>query len=275
MAKLSIDSIEFYITHVCNLTCTHCRTFNNYNLKGHFKFNLDQIQPWAEKVDFKHLEILGGEPTINPYLKDWMRGLSQLWPDSKRCLTTNGTYLSKTKNLKSMLLDYNFSLKISIHSYNVLDCVITEIFNTFGDCEVQTNLSSIHNQIKLLTQEGITIYIQYYNHFQETPFQNNKFYNSDPDIAHRNCNIRGATHFFEGKIYKCGMLVSGPTMLETLDFEANSLLNSYKPLTVDQLPDTSEEYNKLMLETSIPQCALCSEPNNTVRLDSLLKSART
>lgn len=275
MTKLTVDTIEFYITHVCNLTCKHCRTFNNYDLKGHFKFNHNQIQPWAEKVDFKHLEIIGGEPTISPYLKDWMHGLSQLWPDSKRYIDTNGTYLSKTKNLKSLLLDYDFGLKVSIHSDDVLDRVITEVFDTFGDCEVQTNLSSIHNVIMLLTQEGTPIYIQYYNHFQETPFQNNKFYNSDPDIAHRNCKIRGCNHFFEGKIYKCGMLVSGPAMLETLDLEANSLLNSYKPLTVDQLPDTSEEYIKLMKNTSIPQCALCSEPNNTVRLDALLKSIRS
>lgn len=49
-----LDYMEFYITNVCNLTCTGCNRFNNYKFKG--------FQRWTED---KHNRLQG--PSWPPY----------------------------------------------------------------------------------------------------------------------------------------------------------------------------------------------------------------
>lgn len=123
MNKSTIPShlprIEFYITNVCNLNCDNCNRLNNYSFTGHqlWKDYADIYTSWAEKVTFDSISILGGEPTLNPSLLEWIKGLRKLWPDSELRITTNGTRLPFIWNtLYPVLLEYNASVSITTHN---------------------------------------------------------------------------------------------------------------------------------------------------------------
>lgn len=86
---------EIYITNVCNFSCTHCQSFNNFAFKGHQKWEQykNKYQALSERIDIGILQIMGGEPTTNPDFAQWVHGISELWPKSKLEISTNGSRL--------------------------------------------------------------------------------------------------------------------------------------------------------------------------------------
>ena len=86
--KSRLESVEFYINHTCNFGCTGCNRFNNYLFTGYQKWAdyADIYKKWSEKLDIKSWVILGGEPTLNKDLVLYIRGIRELWPDSRGML---------------------------------------------------------------------------------------------------------------------------------------------------------------------------------------------
>jgi len=80
-----LDRAEFYITNVCNYNCTHCNRFNNYHFKGHqyWKDVKDVYTEWSERLDLGAITILGGEPTLNPSINEWIDGIAELWQNQR------------------------------------------------------------------------------------------------------------------------------------------------------------------------------------------------
>ena len=74
MSKVVIKKAEFYITNVCNLTCSNCNRFNNYNFRGWQRWSdyANEYSIWANKVRLQRITILGGEPLLNPTILDWI-----------------------------------------------------------------------------------------------------------------------------------------------------------------------------------------------------------
>lgn len=116
--KYNLDYCEFYITNVCNLNCINCNRFNNYIFKGNYswKEHEKEYQKWSKILNLKKICILGGEPTLHPNLKEYIEGIRELWPNSNIRLTTNGTTLTKKKELYSLLQKNNVWLNISVHN---------------------------------------------------------------------------------------------------------------------------------------------------------------
>jgi organic radical activating enzyme len=276
MPKILLPGMAFYVTNVCNLNCDHCHTFNNYKFKGHFNFDESLYQSWADKVDLEYMEILGGEPTLNPNLKDWMRGLRKLWPGVEGRLLTNGTYLSQVKNLHELAAEYQYIIKITAHSEDLKSLIADQIFSTFGDCELMPVQKlpgyESQNNIQLKTKLGVNIIVYSYTSFQISPFKNSdfEFYDSDPVIAHENCMLRTCVRMIDGKLYKCGLVAVGPDLLKQHNKPIPKVLTDYQPLSATNSLD-----QLMTLFDPIEACSLCKESNDRLSYNAALKNKKT
>lgn len=132
MTKLHLEYLEFYISHTCNFDCPGCNRFNNYLFTGHQKWNEHEEthKQWAEKLDLSNYDILGGEPTLNPDIIEWIYGLKKLWPMAKAGLTTNASFKRRfNQEFYQALIDTNTMLKVGLHNLDRRDDVLNTILN--------------------------------------------------------------------------------------------------------------------------------------------------
>ena len=99
--KHHLPYAEIYITNVCNLSCTHCQSLNNFAFKGHQRWQEYQHEYslLSQRIDIDRIQIIGGEPTANPDFKIWVSEIAKLWPKSRIEISTNGARLD--------ILDHN------------------------------------------------------------------------------------------------------------------------------------------------------------------------
>ena len=107
--KHRLNYAEVYITNVCNHSCTHCQSLNNYAFKGHqlWAEHEAQYRVLSNKIDFDTLQIIGGEPTLNPDFEKWVAGIADLWPSTRLEISTNGTRLDKINESIYQILKRN------------------------------------------------------------------------------------------------------------------------------------------------------------------------
>lgn len=118
---MHIKYVEFHITNVCDISCNNCNKFNNFNLKGSFKWNdvKDSYFKWANILTIDEIAIVGGEPLTNPDIVNWMYGIREFWPNAKISIATNGNRLSKSHNVIKAMIEHNIRLRLSIHSIDL------------------------------------------------------------------------------------------------------------------------------------------------------------
>jgi len=284
-----LDIAEFYITNVCNLTCGGCNRFNNLKFKGHQRWDdyKDIYKEWSKLVTFdEKIVIIGGEPLMNPTVTDWMRGLRELWPDTRIVLLTNGTYLTRAKNLKSTQETYGVEIEVSLHQeskrqyiHEIIDQYIqppyyyiprnTPKLNEYPNDYFHDGIKGNgvwKNRANNGDMTGVTLSV-----ITETEFLNNSLIpyenkwtlsNNNPQDAHDACHfVEFKTYnFIQGKLYKCGNIVHyldliDQGLLEIPD-EDIELLKQYQPLTIDNYNEYSDGFYK-SLDNPIPQCKLC------------------
>ena len=148
--KIKLDGIvEIHITSVCNLNCKNCNRFSNYKFKGFERWEdyKEIYTKWANKVDFKKLTLIGGEPMLNPTFIDWFKGVKELWPDAIIEVCTNGTRLDKVPGFYDEVLKHKDKtiIDVNIHHKNVFEYT-TEVIKNF----LQGALSTEHDPRELL-----------------------------------------------------------------------------------------------------------------------------
>jgi organic radical activating enzyme len=123
MTKNTRGHLIFYITHVCQMNCENCFSFNNYALKGHslWKDNQYHCEQWAKIFDPAIIFILGGEPMLNPTFLDWMHGLAKIWPRAEIRVNTNGEAFHLYPDLYDEILPYKGRVTFSISGHNEYD----------------------------------------------------------------------------------------------------------------------------------------------------------
>lgn len=116
----TLNYLEFYITNVCNLNCTNCNRFNNFNFSGHSYWAEYQqdIKEWSKILNIKRIGILGGEPMLHPEFLLWVKNIADLWPLSKICIITNGTQLKKWPGLYDLLAEYCGRIEVEVNCHN-------------------------------------------------------------------------------------------------------------------------------------------------------------
>jgi organic radical activating enzyme len=157
-----LDYAEFYITNVCNLNCTNCNRFNNFNFTGHERWHehVDDRAKWAELVDIKNIGILGGEPMLNPDFLKWVVGIAELWPRAGITIITNGTQLDRWPELYDILAKYKGRVLIGINEHNFFNREKT--FNA-----IEKFLSGTVKKQPLFDKTHIAIWNNSYNNIKD------------------------------------------------------------------------------------------------------------
>jgi hypothetical protein len=266
MNKLFLKEGNFYITNVCNLTCEHCITYNNFKFSGHYfwKDYKDMFVEWSKKIDIGDIGIIGGEPFANPDLINWTIGIKELWPDSKEhSISTNGTYIKHRIPEIRELIKLGIWLDICVHDpvhYEEIKISLLEAISIFPN--ISTHRAS---DVAIDYYSGFTHIARLYTTFA---FARNSIkdvknriiymHNSDPVKAHGRC---GLCHYFvRGNLFKCYLTSIGQDLVEQLpiDHAAREKLTSYRSCS----PYDDDSFVKGFLDTiemPISQCSLCPE----------------
>jgi len=154
-----LNHIEFNITNVCNLGCTNCSTFNNFYFNGHQRWETYKhiYKSWATVLTFPKCSIIGGEPTLNPDIVDWIIGIHCIWPSARIEIFTNGKYLKFFDTISTQLpstIMHNLDIHISIHEPSIQHNFLQHRFVKNNILSISTEYkdnklwSSIYNSIK-------------------------------------------------------------------------------------------------------------------------------
>lgn len=279
-----IPNVEFYITNVCNLTCSNCNRFNNYDFKGWQRWSdyEPMYEKWAQHVRLQRVTILGGEPLLNPTLVEWVDGINRLWNKSVQVLT-NGSRLNQTPGLYENLIKWHDPkqpwiknwIGISLHNSSDLERCFDEVRKFMqGSVEYyhRDDPRNVNNGFTLggthafYDSNGMRVVIWEANDFYSAAVQQQgnryKFWNTDPAEAHRNCGfvMYKCYHFIKGALYKCGPVALFPEFDQQfgvdLTDEDRKLINSYRPLVPGEFAERGAEF-LATIDDVIPQCKFC------------------
>jgi organic radical activating enzyme len=282
--KSRLKYTEVYITNVCNYSCTNCQSLNNFAFKGHQLWDdyCSEYTALSNLIDFDTIQIIGGEPTLNPEFEKWVSGISKLWPNAKLQIATNGTRLDKlTKSIYQILSKNNGTLWITCHDIQLYDRfldfskaflnnIVSDTVDNECDFKSEYEQSKIDSTVKLKTvsrklidNRGVEVILDWSQSFVPssiTVLDNQRLamkYNSDPSQAHDICYFKTCHQINKGKLYKCPLVSVLPDFLDQFDIDMSdddrALAYSYKPLTADR--DVAEFVNGI--HDAIPQCKFC------------------
>lgn len=272
--KIKLNKIEFYITNVCNLTCSGCNRYNNYKFSGWQDWNKYEsiMEKWAEKIHIQQPVILGGEPLLNPTINSWLQGISRIWPTSySPQIQSNGTRIDLVPGLYDTCVKTQAWIGISLHSLDDIEPIIARIRNYLQHPikETQESNTVYGSNYQFIDKNGIRVHIWISDHFTqnniiEGPNGEFRLYDSNPIIAHNNCAFVKFKnyHMIDGKIYKCGPAALMPKFddqypLEVSD-EDKKLIHGYRGLSVDEFDERGKEFFRT-IDDPIPQCKFCPE----------------
>lgn len=273
MSRVQIDKLEFYITNVCNLTCSGCNRYNNYKFAGWENFDQyeETLTRWAEKIDIVKPVILGGEPLLNPSINKWVAGIRQLWPNSYAPqIQSNGTRIDLVPGLYETCRATSGWIGISLHSLDDLNVIRARIKNFLKDPVETNDLNSRFGSVyQFVDTNGVQVHVWISDHFTQSniiegPVGNFKLYNSNPIHAHNNCAFVKFKnyHFIDGKIHKCGpaplMQQFDKQYLFDISKADRELIHSYRGLSIDEFDERGEEFFRT-IDDPIPQCKFCPE----------------
>tara|TARA_B110000977_G_scaffold62880_1_gene85433 strand:- start:1069 stop:1908 length:840 start_codon:yes stop_codon:yes gene_type:complete len=204
---LTLPELTVYISHTCDLACEGCFTFNQLNWGKHFDIN-NNVEQLKDKVDFEEIFLLGGEPLLNPYLKQWMDWMQYMWPHSrKKWIVTNG------RNLDKLPPDWheNWQLEISAHSptdlEQILDWLNVRNFELTKFYDNRHTDATVHYKIMFEGQEAGELSESW--KFFENPsiLENNKPITwknlNDANKQHSLCPSKECLHLLDGRFYRC------------------------------------------------------------------------
>jgi len=257
---------EVNITNVCNYSCTHCQSLNNYAFKGHqlWRDYKDEYQKLSEKLDIEQIQIIGGEPTLNPDFEQWVEGISDLWPGSKLQISTNGSRLDKlTSDIYKILARHKGTLWITCHDIKLYKGFL-KFIEQFLDQIVSDNKEEPARKISRLfvDKNGVEVILDWTQTFVSSVIENidNRLtmsFNSDINTAHDKCGFKSCHQLYKGKLYKCPLISVLPDFLDQFDVDISqddrNLAYSYQPLSANG--NIAEFVN--LINDPIPQCKFC------------------
>jgi organic radical activating enzyme len=266
--SFKINQGVFYITNVCNLTCTGCETFNNRKFKGHFlweDFKTEYIE-WSKKLEIDFITIIGGEPFANPDLINWIAGIKTAWPDCTNInICTNGTYIKNNIDLARKILNYGLWLDVSIHDPSYYQDIKTDIEDVLSSFEYTIKQYNTTIDYYIKNKLAVRMYTAY--NFRKSSQKYIKdgityMHQSNGAQAHELCigNL-GHCHFFvKGLLYKCYLTATSTEFSSqfALEERAKHLLESYNACASWESDAHIEQFLK-EIENPIPQCTLCPD----------------
>lgn len=270
--KPTLKYSEVNITNVCNYSCTHCQSLNNYTFKGHQMWDeyANEYCKLSKKLDIEQLQIIGGEPTLNPDFEKWVEGLSSLWPNTKLQISTNGSRLDKfTSTIYNILKNHKGTLWITCHDIKLYEEFLKFSFN-FLDEVISDNEEPPARKVsrKIIDCNGVEIILDWTQTFVSSVIENvddtlRMNFNSDMHEAHDICGFKNCHQINKGKLYKCPLISVLPDFLDQFTVEMTDadrkLAYSYNPMTAES---NIEEFIR-DIDKPIPQCKFCPSKYST------------
>ncbi len=226
--KPILPFLEVMATQACNLSCLGCTNYSDLPLKGFLSWDdaRKMIEPWVQRIEMPDFSVIGGEPLLNPTIKDWVIGLRDLLPNSRLRLTTNGLLLHKKLDIVDLMHDIGNSLfKITVHCEDEkLNNSIEEIFNRFKWTKTQE-----FGLTRWVTSNGFKLQINRPTQFVKTyvgEYINMMPHNSNPVDAYKICSQPNCPLLYNGKIYKCS---TSALLADTLNHVGNPNFEMWKP----------------------------------------------
>lgn len=193
------DYLELHAAFGCNLSCESCSHYSNQNHKGNVSLEemKEWVEPWRGKLRPCRLNILGGEPFLNPDLGlilDYLREAFD--PMSEMYITTNGLLLDRSEYIKDHLRRNNVYLSVSMHAFT---------------SEYMARINPIRELLDDWSKEGIEVHwkdsvsnwTRRYHGWGDTlmPFED-----EDPQSSWNICKGKHCVQLFRGKLWKCAPL---------------------------------------------------------------------
>ncbi len=253
---LNIISLEFHVMHACNLFCQQCSHYSNLQIGGGI-ISLNSAENnyllWYNRVQPTVFALLGGEPTLNPYLLDHILLAKKYWINSKLILVSNGFFLDKHPDLPKVLTETDCRLEISQHGTkeNYL-----EKFN--NSIEILKEWRLKYPELKVNIRQSHKGWIRQYNISDEgkpIPF------NSNPEQSYSICMQKTCTQIYDNKLWKCPALAYFKLLDKKIKLNKEwDLFRTYNGL--DYSCDDKELY-EFFSTKEISQCSLC--PSHKIR----------
>jgi len=205
MTKPVLPFLETMITQVCNLSCEGCTNYSDLVQQGYVPWALgkDWLSAWMERIEIPDFGIMGGEPLINPQVREWLIGTRELLPDAQIRFTTNGLLLEKHVDVVDLCHELgNVSFKISVHTHDArLESVIGDIFRRYNWTSVNE-----YGVDRWLTTNDFRFHVRrpdtFIKSFKGT-YDNMQPWNTDPVDAFKICIQPRCPLLYDGKIFKC------------------------------------------------------------------------
>lgn len=128
-----LPHLEFHISDKCNLNCKGCTHFSPlfHEIGDSYKIRMGELKKLLSKIsNIMKLDILGGEPLLNPELGKYIKGIRTLLPDTCVDVFTNGLLVPQMKpELLQCIKENNVFMSISEYkpTHDMREQIITKL----------------------------------------------------------------------------------------------------------------------------------------------------
>jgi organic radical activating enzyme len=213
---MKLEFLEIMLIRTCNLSCEGCTTFSDLKYQGYTTWQQGRawLEPWTHRLELEGVGVMGGEPLINPEVREWLIGLRQLLPSTQIRFVTNGLLLDRHWDVVELLHKLgNSVLKISQHvDTPELSSVIERVkdsydwqpVNEYGIDRWRTS-----NEFRFQVARPKTFLKTFRN-----DYANMAPHDSQPREAFELCVQKRCPLLYNGRLYKCGTVGLTPELLD-------------------------------------------------------------
>lgn len=230
---------QVHLTDMCNLKCKGCGHYCNLTEEHNFldkeKYRNDILKLRSKFWGVERIQLLGGEPLLNPEVGEIVRITRDVFPDADIRVTTNGLLLPR--------MDDEFWQSIKDNDAHIEISLYKPTREKWGEI------------YKLLVEKGVAnttiVWEQKDQFFKARVLDENPNYVS----AFNNCVSNKCYFLRDGKLYLCPV-----TYLNKIFYKEMNLTMPYEPAGIDLYDDSIngwaiEEYLKKPCEA----CKYCAE----------------
>lgn len=240
MSLPRLEFLEVMIINACNLSCAGCTTFSDLKHQGYVSWQQGQqwIYPWSKRIEIDAIGVMGGEPLMNPDLKQWLVGIRKMLPQAQIRFVTNGLLLDKHWWILDLLDNLgNSVLKITQH---VADPKLIDSINKIFSSRIWSPIKE-YGIDRWVCGSGLRFQISRPKTFVKTfkgEYVNALPHDSDPGQAFTICVQKKCPLLIDGKIWKCGTMALTPPMLSKFNWPNRSHWDAFITPGLD--PDCSD-----------------------------------
>lgn len=213
---MKLEFLEIMLIRTCNLSCEGCTTFSDLKYQGYVAWQQGQawLEPWIKRFEPEGVGVMGGEPLINPEIREWLIGLRQMLPNTQIRFVTNGLLLKRHWDIVKLLHDLgNSVLKISRHvdtpELNSVIKLVQDSYNWQPVTEFGIDRWLTDNEFRFQLAQPKTFLKTFRDSYESMSPHNN-----DPKDAFELCVQKRCPLLYNGRLYKCGTVGLTPELLD-------------------------------------------------------------